>query len=88
MTVSVTTPLTEQETRRLVSSNINAGFDFLEFLLDHPEEIEKIPDGSTVIIPTGDAWVDEQNKVLAEQAQANGETVYRVPALHLANFPR
>ena len=80
MSVSATNPLTEQDTRRLVSSNINAGFDFLEFLLDHPEEIEKIPDGSTVLIATGDAWVDEQNAILAHQAQANGETIYHAPA--------
>lgn len=80
--------LTKEEHKHLTTANINAAFDHLEFLLDHPEEIEKIPNGAVVFSQTGDAWVDEQNEVLAKESEANGETVYHVPALHLANFPR
>lgn len=75
--------LSQEEYRHLTTTNINAAFNHLEFLLDHPEEIEKIPDSSTVIIPTGDDWVDEQNAILAHQAQANGETIYHAPATHM-----
>ena len=71
--------LSQAEYRHLTTTNINAAFDHLEFLLEHPEEIEKIPNGAVVFSKTGDAWVDEQNAILAHQAQAKGETIYYAP---------
>jgi hypothetical protein len=57
---------TPDERNRLAQANINAAFDYLEELMDYPEEISSIPDGAIVIPPTGDEWVDQQNGEIAK----------------------
>jgi len=70
--------LTEDERNYLGEVNLDAFFSHLNFLVDNPEEVKKIPNGSTAIYQeTGDDWVDKQNDNLADRAIANGEKVVR-----------
>ncbi len=71
--------LSNSEKSRLGSANLNSFFSHLDFLVDNPEFIETIPDGSTVIYQKHkDNWVNIQNEKLAEQALGRGEKVHRV----------
>jgi hypothetical protein len=71
--------LTEDERNYLGEVNLDAFFSHLNFLVDNPEEVKKIPNGSTVIYQeTGDDWADKQNDNLADRAIANGANVVRI----------
>jgi hypothetical protein len=73
--------LTEDERNYLGQVNLDAFFSHLNFLVDNPEEVKKIPNGSTVIYQeTGDNWADKQNDNLADRAIANGAKVVRITA--------
>jgi hypothetical protein len=73
--------LTDSERSHLGNVNLDVFFSHLDFLVDNPEAIATIPDGSTVVYEgTGDAWVNTQNDNLAAQAIANDENVHRVIA--------
>jgi hypothetical protein len=73
--------LTEDERNYLGAANLDAFFSHLNFLVDNPEEVKKIPNGSTVIYQeTGDDWADKQNDNLAGRAIANGAEVVRITA--------
>ncbi len=78
--------LNKAEHKRLTTTNISATFEHLSYLLDHPEEITKIPDGAIVFTPTGDPWVDEQNSILANQAKSEGAVVHYSQPLPTTNI--
>ena len=67
--------LSSKDYERLGSANTLAACDFIEYLLDNPDQLATIPNGSHVFHRTGDPWVDEQNQILAAQAEEKGETV-------------
>lgn len=73
--------LTNDQRQQMADANIAVAFDYLDFLLENPEALEKIPDGATVILPTGDSWVDEQNNQIAAQVEHTGGTIYQVQHL-------
>jgi hypothetical protein len=70
--------LTEEQRYRMAEANIDSAFEYLDFLLENPDALQEIPDGSTVILPTSEPWVDEQNNKIARHIEESGETVYRV----------
>lgn len=73
--------------KALVEHNIELGFDFTEFLLEHPKLLDAIPNKShVVLLLADDPQVCNQNLQLVEQATANDErpdrsTIYvlRIP---------
>lgn len=64
--------------QEIAAVNIDTAFNYLEFLLDNPDAAEKIPDGATVIVPTGVQWVDEQNQQIGDRVKRSGGIVYLV----------
>ncbi|MBC6476765.1 MAG: hypothetical protein GDA56_02120 [Hormoscilla sp. GM7CHS1pb] len=69
------------EQQEMATVNMAVAFDYLEFLLSNPAACQEIPDGATVIIPTGIRWVDEENQLLAKEVECSGGVVYHVPEL-------
>jgi hypothetical protein len=69
---------TNEQRQRMAVANLTSAFDYLDFLLENPDAIQEIPDGATVILPTGDSWVDEQNSQIAAQIECSGEIIYQV----------
>ncbi|MGK7899967.1 MAG: hypothetical protein AB4352_00880 [Hormoscilla sp.] len=69
------------EQQEMATVNMEVAFDYLEFLLENPAACQEIPDGATVIIPTGVRWVDEENQLLAKEVESSGGVVYHVPEL-------
>ncbi|NJL99875.1 MAG: hypothetical protein HC818_08065 [Synechococcaceae cyanobacterium RM1_1_27] len=67
--------LSNQDNKRLSQANADAAFDFIEQLLDNPEQIELIQNGSHVFHVSQDPWVNTQNQRLAAQLEAEGQTV-------------
>jgi hypothetical protein len=67
--------LTEKK-ETLVKKNIEMSFQFLEYLMDNPEELKKIPQNASVFILTPD---DEDllqlNFFLIEKALKRGEKI-------------
>ena len=78
---SIGSHLTNEQRQQMATANIAVAFDYLDFLLENPEALEEIPDGATVILPTGDSWVDEQNNQIAVQVERAGETIHHVEGL-------
>jgi hypothetical protein len=73
------TNYTPNERRQLVETNINAAFDYLEGMMDHPEKISSIPDEAIVIVPTGNQWVNQQNEnIAAKWAEEENRPIYHV----------
>ena len=70
--------LTEEQRDRMAEANIDSAFEYLDCLLENPDALQEIPNGATVILPTSDPWVDEQNNEIARHIEESGETVYRV----------
>ncbi|MBD1908211.1 hypothetical protein NDI37_11805 [Funiculus sociatus GB2-A5] len=78
---SIGSNLTNEQRQQMATANIAVAFDYLDFLLENPEALEEIPDGATVILSTGDSWVDEQNNQIAVQVECAGETIHHVQEL-------
>ena len=73
------TNYTPNERRQLAETNINAAFDHLEELMDHPEKIASIPNEAIVIVPTKDEWVNRQNeKIAAKWAEQEDRPIHHV----------
>lgn len=67
--------LSIEECKRMFAANIDALSKFLEDLVDHPEKISNIANGSVISLVTHDEWVNEQNlylKVLMERQIKDG----------------
>lgn len=56
--------LTDNERSRMGNANLDALCNHLEFLMDNPEAIADIQDGSTITLVTTDDWVNDQNQKL------------------------
>jgi hypothetical protein len=73
--------------KALVERNIELGFDFTEFLLEHPKLLDAIPDEARVVLlPVDDPQACDQNLQLAEQAAANDERPNR-PTIYVLLIP-
>ncbi len=64
--------LSEQEYPRLGQVNTAATCDFIEYLLGNPDQLAQIPEGSHLLV------LDEQNRILAAQAETEGKQVLTV----------
>lgn len=78
---SISSSLTNEQQQQMAVANMAVAFDYLDFLLENPKSLEEIPDSATVIIPTEDSWVNEQNNQIAAQVQKSGGTVHHVQKL-------
>lgn len=71
----ITTPTAEYE--KLAKVNTEAVFDYIEELIENPEEATEIPDGAVVVVPTEDEWVNQKNQEIAEdQVKEEGGEIY------------
>jgi len=50
----------------IVSKNVSLVFDFLRYLTQHPELIEKIPDGCEIEFLDKDSPLTERERVMAK----------------------
>jgi hypothetical protein len=78
---SISSGLTNEQQQQMAVANMAVAFDYLDFLLENPNALEEIPDSATVIIPTEDTWVNEQNNQIVAQVQKSGGNVYYVQKL-------
>lgn len=53
-----------------IQRDIAVAFDFVEQIIDHPELIDKIPEGSVV------TFIDEENTKIERQTSKNAEKKY------------
>lgn len=71
--------LSARERRRMAQVNGQKACDEILYLFENPDALAELPDGAHVFSLTGDAWVDEQNRLMAEQLKADGEPVVYLP---------
>jgi len=66
------------EYQKLAEVNTEAVFDYIEDLIENPEQATEIPDGAVVLVPTEDEWVNQKNQELAEVQirEEGGELFY------------
>ncbi len=64
----------------IVSKNIDLSFEFLEYLFEHPEMVEHIPDGAHIaILPEDDPELAELKLQMATEASMkDGKPVLKV----------
>jgi len=70
---------TPEQRCQLAEANINAAFDHLEELMDHPEKVSDIPDGAIALPVTGNKWVDQENeKIVQYWSEKEDRLVHRL----------
>ncbi|WP_017658741.1 DUF5647 family protein [Baaleninema simplex] len=64
-----------EETRdEQLLANAKAAGQFIDYLLENPESLDKIPNGSYVILETGNSEFDEENLRLKTRLEKQNET--------------
>ncbi len=51
--------------------DIEVAFDFARYLIKHPEELAKIPDGSEISFQEGSAYVPSRKKANAKELRVD-----------------
>jgi hypothetical protein len=61
---------------QIVEKNITLSFEFEQYILEHPEVLEQIPDGAQVILlPQDDPELYRVNLNASQKAREEGETM-------------
>ena len=77
------------KSKEMVRKNLLLGMEFDKYLIEHPDLIEKIPQGAhVVLLPEYDPELLEANKRLARKRLREGEKVVFVRVGKLAPPPR
>ncbi len=77
------------KSKEMVRKNLLLGMEFDKYLIEHPDLIEKIPQGAhVVLLPEYDPELLEANKRLARKRLREGEKVVFVRVAKLAPPPR
>jgi hypothetical protein len=75
--------------KEMVRKNLLLGVEFDKYLIEHPDQVEKIPRGAYVILlPEYDADLCKANMRLARKRLKEGEKVVFVRVEKLAPPPR
>ena len=73
----------------MFKKNLALSMEFNKYLLEHPELDDEIPDGAHMIfMPEDDPDLCTANRILVEQAQAEGHQIVIIYAKGLITLPK